>query len=238
MKPVPAGRRQATFSPAALDITPAADERVFRTCSELVSRDAGHRALPTPWHVAMALPPAPRRSRHEISSRRSAPTARGISAIGAPRRLRSSGGRRIARGHELGCHASGCAGFTGLFGALLIAWLRERRHGRRDYQLRRRPAHGVVSERPDHPRGSWQRHLRAAVVTPVTGQVYAQPLVATKPDGPPESVIVTTEEDNVYALNPTTGAPQWTVNLVRRRGTRRRSDAPISSRIEARPPHP
>jgi hypothetical protein len=49
--------------------------------------------------------------------------------------------------------------------------------------------------------------------TPVTGQVYAQPLVATKPDGSAESVIVTTEEDNVYALNPTTGAPQWTVNL-------------------------
>ncbi len=47
----------------------------------------------------------------------------------------------------------------------------------------------------------------------VTGQVYAQPLVATNPGGSPESVIVTTEEDNVYALNPNTGAQQWTDSL-------------------------
>jgi hypothetical protein len=48
----------------------------------------------------------------------------------------------------------------------------------------------------------------------VTGQVYAQPLVATNPDGSPESVIVTTEEDNIYALDPNTGATQWTRNLA------------------------
>jgi iron transport multicopper oxidase len=47
----------------------------------------------------------------------------------------------------------------------------------------------------------------------VVGQVYAQPQVATNSDGSPESVIVTTEQDNVYALNPTTGAQQWSTNM-------------------------
>ncbi len=42
--------------------------------------------------------------------------------------------------------------------------------------------------------------------TNVVGQVYAQPLVATNSDGSPESVIATTEQNNVYALNPATGA--------------------------------
>ena len=47
----------------------------------------------------------------------------------------------------------------------------------------------------------------------VIGQVYAQPLVATNSDGSPESVIVTTEQNNIYALDPTTLAQQWTKNL-------------------------
>lgn len=47
----------------------------------------------------------------------------------------------------------------------------------------------------------------------LVGQVYAQPLVATNANGSPESVIATTEQNNVYALNPATGAQQWTTNL-------------------------
>jgi hypothetical protein len=43
--------------------------------------------------------------------------------------------------------------------------------------------------------------------TPVTGQVYAQPLLD---DG---TLFVATEENNLYGLNPTTGAQQWSKNL-------------------------
>ncbi len=43
--------------------------------------------------------------------------------------------------------------------------------------------------------------------TPVTGQVYAQPLLD---DG---KLFVATEENNLYALNPATGAQEWTENL-------------------------
>jgi hypothetical protein len=43
--------------------------------------------------------------------------------------------------------------------------------------------------------------------TSVTGQVYAQPIVAGN------SVIVATEEDNVYSLNAETGAINWQLNL-------------------------
>jgi hypothetical protein len=43
--------------------------------------------------------------------------------------------------------------------------------------------------------------------TPVKGQVYAQPLLA---DG---TLLVATEEDEVYGLNPTTGALKWSKSL-------------------------
>jgi hypothetical protein len=43
--------------------------------------------------------------------------------------------------------------------------------------------------------------------TPVEGQVYAQPLLD---DG---TLLVATEENNLYGLNPATGAQQWTKNL-------------------------
>jgi iron transport multicopper oxidase len=43
--------------------------------------------------------------------------------------------------------------------------------------------------------------------TPVKGQVYAQPLLD---DG---TLFVATEENNLYGLNPTTGAQQWSKNL-------------------------
>ncbi len=43
--------------------------------------------------------------------------------------------------------------------------------------------------------------------TPVVGQVYAQPLLD---DG---TLFVATEEDNLYGLNPTTGAVQWSKHL-------------------------
>lgn len=43
----------------------------------------------------------------------------------------------------------------------------------------------------------------------VDGQVYAQPLLA-----PSGTLIVTTETDNIYGLNPATGAVSWTRNLA------------------------
>src|ERR1700733_4253348 len=43
--------------------------------------------------------------------------------------------------------------------------------------------------------------------TPVAGQVYAQPLLG---DG---TLFVATEENNLYGLNPQTGAQEWTDNL-------------------------
>jgi PQQ-like domain/Abnormal spindle-like microcephaly-assoc'd, ASPM-SPD-2-Hydin len=43
--------------------------------------------------------------------------------------------------------------------------------------------------------------------TPVEGQVYAQPLLA---DG---TLLVATEDDKVYGLNPTTGAQEWSKSL-------------------------
>jgi Abnormal spindle-like microcephaly-assoc'd, ASPM-SPD-2-Hydin/PQQ-like domain len=48
--------------------------------------------------------------------------------------------------------------------------------------------------------------------TSVAGQVYAQPIVVTPPAGG-QSVIVATEQDNVYSLNPETGAINWQLNL-------------------------
>jgi hypothetical protein len=44
---------------------------------------------------------------------------------------------------------------------------------------------------------------------PVDGQVYAQPLLA-----PSGTLIVTTETDNVYGLDPATGAQKWTDDLA------------------------
>ncbi|HET6866474.1 MAG TPA: PQQ-binding-like beta-propeller repeat protein, partial [Solirubrobacteraceae bacterium] len=44
---------------------------------------------------------------------------------------------------------------------------------------------------------------------PVDGQVYAQPLLA-----PSGTLIVTTETDHVYGLDPATGGQQWGTNLV------------------------
>src|SRR5581483_7250984 len=43
----------------------------------------------------------------------------------------------------------------------------------------------------------------------VDGQVYAQPLLA--PNG---TLVVTTETDNVYGLNPATGSQKWTQDLA------------------------
>lgn len=43
--------------------------------------------------------------------------------------------------------------------------------------------------------------------TPVAGQVYAQPLLG---DG---TLLVATEDNNLYGLNPATGAKEWTENL-------------------------
>lgn len=43
--------------------------------------------------------------------------------------------------------------------------------------------------------------------TPVKGQVYAQPLLDEN------TLLVATEENNVYGLNPETGAPKWSKNL-------------------------
>lgn len=43
---------------------------------------------------------------------------------------------------------------------------------------------------------------------PVDGQVYAQPLLS-----PTGTLIVATENDKVYGLDPSTGAPQWTTDL-------------------------
>ena len=49
--------------------------------------------------------------------------------------------------------------------------------------------------------------FRKLFATPVTGQVYAQPLVVGT------SVIVATENDNVYSLNAQTGAVNWKLSL-------------------------
>jgi hypothetical protein len=43
--------------------------------------------------------------------------------------------------------------------------------------------------------------------TPVDGQVYAQPLVAN------HTLLVATETNNIYGLDPATGAQRWTRNL-------------------------
>ena len=52
---------------------------------------------------------------------------------------------------------------------------------------------------------------------PVNGQVYAQPLLS--PTGtsasPTGMLVVATETDNVYGLDPVNGAQQWTTNLGR-----------------------
>jgi hypothetical protein len=49
--------------------------------------------------------------------------------------------------------------------------------------------------------------------TQVTGQVYAQPLVAKQTPDSPGMLVVATEANNVYGLDPATGSQQWTVNL-------------------------
>src|ERR1700760_1652969 len=43
---------------------------------------------------------------------------------------------------------------------------------------------------------------------PVDGQVYAQPLLSNG------TLIVATETDHVYGLDPTNGHPKWTQNLA------------------------
>ena len=48
--------------------------------------------------------------------------------------------------------------------------------------------------------------------TPVNGQVYAQPVVVPVGAGN-HIVIVATENDYVYGLDPATGVPQWTTHL-------------------------
>jgi hypothetical protein len=49
--------------------------------------------------------------------------------------------------------------------------------------------------------------------TQVTGQVYAQPLVAKQTPDSPGMLVVATEANNIYGLDPATGAQQWTTNL-------------------------
>jgi hypothetical protein len=49
--------------------------------------------------------------------------------------------------------------------------------------------------------------------TPVTGQVYAQPLVVDNTKAGTSSVIVATEENWVYSLDGETGAINWSLNL-------------------------
>jgi outer membrane protein assembly factor BamB len=55
-------------------------------------------------------------------------------------------------------------------------------------------------------------HLDTAFNAPVTGNVYAQPLF-WQPHGAPGEVIVATEANIVYALNPETGIPIWQTSL-------------------------
>jgi hypothetical protein len=49
--------------------------------------------------------------------------------------------------------------------------------------------------------------------TAVAGQVYAQPLVAKQSAASSGTLIVATEADNIYGLDPATGATQWTDSL-------------------------
>jgi hypothetical protein len=49
--------------------------------------------------------------------------------------------------------------------------------------------------------------------TRVSGQVYAQPLVAKQSVSSTGTLIVATEEDNVYGLSPVSGAQAWMTNL-------------------------
>jgi outer membrane protein assembly factor BamB len=55
-------------------------------------------------------------------------------------------------------------------------------------------------------------HIDTAFNAPVTGNVYAQPLFWQPYDKPGE-VIVATESNIIYALNPSTGATIWQTNL-------------------------
>jgi PQQ-like domain/Abnormal spindle-like microcephaly-assoc'd, ASPM-SPD-2-Hydin len=57
------------------------------------------------------------------------------------------------------------------------------------------------------PRTVASSAFRRLFATPVAGQVYAQPLVVGN------TVIVATEENNVYGLNAVTGAIRWKLNL-------------------------
>lgn len=49
--------------------------------------------------------------------------------------------------------------------------------------------------------------------TAVEGQIYAQPLVIDAAGSTPATVVVATERDKVYGLNPSNGAVRWTVDL-------------------------
>jgi hypothetical protein len=46
--------------------------------------------------------------------------------------------------------------------------------------------------------------------TPVTGQVYAQPLVVKQSESSTGTLVVATEADDVYGMNPVSGAIEWT----------------------------
>jgi len=56
-------------------------------------------------------------------------------------------------------------------------------------------------------------HLDAGFNAPVTGNMYAQPLTWVSASVPAGEVIVATESDIVYALNPSTGAIIWQTTL-------------------------
>ena len=49
--------------------------------------------------------------------------------------------------------------------------------------------------------------------TPVTGQVYAQPLIVKQSADSTGTLIVATEDDDVYGMNPVSGAIEWTDEL-------------------------
>jgi hypothetical protein len=49
--------------------------------------------------------------------------------------------------------------------------------------------------------------------TPLKGQIYAQPLVIDKSGSTPATVVVATEADKVYGLNPNTGEVRWADTL-------------------------
>ena len=49
--------------------------------------------------------------------------------------------------------------------------------------------------------------------TTVTGQIYAQPLVVKQSVSSTGTLIVATEQDNVYGMNPVSGAIDWTKSL-------------------------